>query len=95
MPNEDGLYQFIVDYYDNERSKRIIWKGKDFSEKSAKIELKKLGCGWKIELSPYEKNRFVVTKEEPKLPLNKYIEEYKKDLEIIYRQQQKRSKCRT
>ena len=93
MPTEDGLYEFIVDYYNNERPKRIIWKGKDYSEKSAKIELKKLGCGWKIELSPYEKGRFVVVREELKLPLKIYIEEYKKDFEIIYKQQQKR--CRT
>ena len=89
---DEGLYQFITDYYNNELPKRIVWKGKDFSEKTAKIEQKKLGAEWKIALSPYDKDRFVVVKEEPKLPLNKYIDEYKKDLEIIYKQQRAKGK---
>lgn len=90
MSYDTGLHDFIVDYYRHEKPKRIVWKGKDFTEKTAKIEQRKMGCEWKIELSPYEKGRFIVTKDEPKLPLDEYIKEYKKDLEVIYKQQQKR-----
>ena len=41
-------------------SNRILWKGKDFTEKTAKIEARKLGKNWLVEPSPYESGRFIV-----------------------------------
>lgn len=87
---DDGLYRFILDYYNKEPLKRIIWKGKDFTEKTAKIEQKKLGIEWSVEKSPYSENRFIVTKIEQKEPFNEYLPKYKNDLKIIYDQQKKK-----
>lgn len=87
---DDGLYNFMLDYYNKEPLKRIIWKGKDFTEKTAKIEQKKLGIEWSIEKSPYSENRFAVTKIEQKEPFNEYLIKYKNDLKIIYDQQKRK-----
>jgi len=42
--------------------KRVLWKGKDFTLKSAQIECRKLGIGWEIAESPYpdSKDRYIV-----------------------------------
>lgn len=89
-PIDPGLYQFIADYYNKEPQKRITWKGKDFTEKTARIEQKKLGNEWSIEKSPYSDGRFILTKIEQKIPLDDYIREYRNDLKIIYDQQKKK-----
>jgi len=51
-----------------EGRKRVLWQGKDFTEVTAKIERRKLGEGWEVGESPYEKGRFIVFRyEDPEL----------------------------
>jgi hypothetical protein len=51
-------------------SDQILWKGKDFTRKTAEIKARKLGKEWKVEDSPYESGRFVVTRTKTKEEIN-------------------------
>ena len=83
--------EFIEDYYKKDKNNRTIWKGKDFTEATAKIEAHKLGSEWKIEASPHEKGRFIVVKETAKTPINEYKKEYGNDLEVVHKQMVKKA----
>lgn len=81
-----NIDKFIEDYQKTNETGRILWKGKDFTETTVKIEVKKLGVGWKVEKSPYEKGRFVIVKEKAQMPLEEYKKEYGEELSIIWKQ---------
>lgn len=88
-PYEVGLLSFIEKYWNDDKPKNIIYNGKDYTEATANITFKKLGgalSGWFVDVSPWDKNRFVVSKTASKMPLDAYIKAFRKDLEIVYRQ---------
>ena len=80
------LKQFVKNYYDKEPPKKIIYNGKDYTKKTCEITKKKLGVGWQIGPSPYNKDRFIVFKVQKKEPFGEYYKKYSGDLEIVYKQ---------